>query len=327
MTVSTKVLSRSDIFKQLEEIPVHPARQNYLAMFSSWFGGITREVPLMLVPIDDHVVHRGDGIFEAIKCLDGRIYTLERHLARLERSARFVQMALPYSRTEIIDIIKETIRVGGSRDCLIRLYVTRGPGGFTTNPYECLSTQMYVVITTLKALAEEKFRSGVIMATSQIPVKEGAFATVKSCNYLANVLMRKEAVDAGVDFTVSVDPDGHLAESSTENFAIVTTERELLVPSFTRTLHGITISRVLELAQPLLHTGELKKIAESRFTLEQAYAASEAMFIGTTLDVISAVKFDGHTIGTGRPGPLARHFRELLLQDQKGGSEVIEVSF
>jgi len=66
--------------------------------------------------------------------------------------------------------------------------------------------------------------------TSHIPVKESFFAAIKNCNYLPNVLMKKEAVDINADFVVAFDARGFLAEGATENIGIVTKKKELLFP-------------------------------------------------------------------------------------------------
>ncbi len=65
---------------------------NYYAMYSSWWNGITTEPNLMVVPVDDHMVHRGDGLFETFKCVDGAVYNLEAHLARLENGAKVIAL-------------------------------------------------------------------------------------------------------------------------------------------------------------------------------------------------------------------------------------------
>ena len=67
----------------LEKLPRLPHHDNYLAMYSSVYGGIIQDPRLMLVPVDDHIVHRGDGIFEAFKSIDRKIYLLQSHLDRL----------------------------------------------------------------------------------------------------------------------------------------------------------------------------------------------------------------------------------------------------
>ena len=243
--------------QRLAEALVKPYHKNYLAMYSSVLGGVVTDPFLMTVPVDDHMVHRGDGIFEAFKCVNGNIYNLRAHLERLERSARAVHLTLPASLEHITDLVIGTIRVAGARDCLIRLFVSRGPGGFTTNPYECPSSQIYVVACNPSVYPKELSTEGVLIKSSSIPVKKSYFANIKSCNYLPNVLMKKEAVDAGVQYTVSIDENGFLGEGSTENIGLVTPNRTLKFPRFARILKGTTVTRVAELAESLVADGKL----------------------------------------------------------------------
>lgn len=284
-------------------------------MYSSWIGGIITDPALMIVPVDDHIVHRGDGIFEAIKFVNRKIYGLDRHLQRLQRSLEQVALK-PYWKVEDLkNIVIETCRASGIADGLIRLYCSRGPGGFTTNPYESIGDQLYVVITALKNPPDEKYQNGLVVRISELPAKETFWANIKSCNYLPNVMMKKESVDWGVDFTVSVDEQGNIAESSTENCAIISSTGEFLVPSFSRTLRGVTISRMMELAQPMISRGALAGIREAHFNVDEIYSAKEMMMMGTTMDVLPVVQFENKAIGAGVPGPVYHEFLKLIRED------------
>jgi branched-subunit amino acid aminotransferase/4-amino-4-deoxychorismate lyase len=299
---------------------VKPYHQNYLAMYSSILGGVVTHPFLMTIPLDDHMVHRGDGIFEAFKCVNGNIYNLQAHLERLERSARAVFLKLPATLREITALVIGTIRIAGARDCLIRLFVSRGPGGFTTNPYECPSSQLHIMVCAPSSYPDEYFTQGVAVKTSSIPIKKSYFANIKSCNYLPNVLMKKEAVDAGVHYTISIDENGFLGEGSTENIGMVTAERILKFPSFSRILRGTTVTRVAELAENLIDKGELKEVRFEPITLEEAYSGAEILLFGTTFDILPAVIFDGRALGSGSPGPIYHLLSELLQQDIQGNS-------
>ena len=304
----------------------HPSRTNYLAMYSTWFGGIVTDPGAMMVPVDDHMVHRGDAVFEAIKCVDRRIYALDRHLQRLQRSAEMIAMKPPVPFSEIRSICLETVRESGADTCLLRLFVSRGPGSFTPNPYDTISSQIYLVITSHKPLSADRYERGVSAKSSSIAVKEGFFATVKSCNYLPNVLMKKEAVDSGVDFTVSRDEAGHLAEGSTENFAIVSKSGDFLVPAFSRTLKGVTAVRAMELAEKHLAGGSLiKSVRNASIAESDVRDAREAMFLGTTLDCLPVTTFDGRTVGDGKAGPFCRALQSLIVEDMRTGPLVTAV--
>jgi branched-chain amino acid aminotransferase len=292
-----------------------PYHDDYLAMYSSVLGGVVTHPFLMMVPLDDHMVHRGDGIFEAFKCVNGNIYNLENHLERLERSARGVHLKLPGTKKQITDLVVGTIRIAGARDCLIRLFVSRGPGGFTTNPYECPSSQLYIVVCRPSPYPEEKRIQGVAIRSSKIPIKKSYFANIKSCNYLPNVLMKKEAADAGVDYTVSIDENGFLGEGSTENIGLVTQDQVLNFPRFSRILKGTTVTRAAELARSLVEAGELKQVVFEDLPLNEVYTAAEILLFGTTFDILPAVEFDGHPIGSGSPGRIYQMLHELLEVD------------
>ena len=321
----SRVIHRLDFdeaFRRLRQVR-QPYHASYLAMYSSWLGGVITEPGLMVVPIDDHLVHRGDGIFEAFKCVHGNIYALERHLDRLERSAEAISLALPTDRTDLVQTILATIRIARVSECVIRLFISRGPGGFSTNPYECPARQFYIVVTRLVTPSLDKYEQGVTLLSSRIPVKKAYFASIKSCNYLPNVLMKKEAEDAGVHYTVSIDEQGFMGEGSTENVGIITKQKEFLVPSFASVLRGTTITRMMELAGALVAEGTLTRIAESHLSVEQAYDAAEMMMFGTTFDVLPVVNYDGHTIGDGKPGPAFRRFLHLAHADMRLCTEML----
>ena len=322
MSEAVPTLSFDEVVDRLLQMK-EPYQRNYRAMYSSWYGGIITDPALMMVPIDDHLVHRGDGIFEALKSVDWRVYALERHLDRMEYSAKMSSHSLPLSRAQLTETILATVRAGNLADCTIRIFLSRGPGGFSASPYECPESQLYIVVTTLQTPSPEKYARGVSLRTSVIPVKNDYFATIKSCNYLPNVLMRKEAEDAGVDFTVSIDEQGFLAEGPTENIGIITLDRKFLVPRFDRILRGTTVSRAMELAESLLDAGDLARMGETDLTPEDAYHAAEMMMFGTSFDVLPVVNYDGHRIGDGQPGFFARKFRELLREDIHRCDEMI----
>ncbi len=321
MQETIRLLSFDEVVDRLVQMR-KPYQQNYKAMYSSWYGGIITDPALMMVPVDDHLVHRGDGVFEAFKCVDWKVYGLDRHLDRMDYSARMASLSLPFSRPQLFETILSTVRAANLPDCSIRMFLSRGPGGFSASPYECPDSQLYIVVTTLQTPAQEKYDLGVSLRSSFIPLKKDYFANIKSCNYLPNVLMRKEAEDAGVDFTVSIDEEGFLAEGPTENIGLITRSREFLVPRFDRILRGTTVSRALELAEPLLETGDLLRIGETDLTPEDAYGASEMMMFGTTLDVLPVVNYDGHHIGDGKPGYFARKLLELFREDMRSSPEM-----
>ncbi len=294
-----------------------PYQANYFAMYSSLYDGVVTDPLLMTLPIDDHMVHRGDGIFEAFKAVDGRIYNLKGHLDRLANSARGLSLAVPWSFAEMERIVVGTVRAGGRKECMIRVFVSRGPGGFGVNPYECPASQLYVVVTALGTPFMQLHPGGARLKTSMVPAKTAEMANIKNCNYAPNVLMKKEAVDAKVDFTIGFDENGHLTEGSTENLGIVTRDGRLLFPHLDRILTGTTMLRAMELAKEVIGKGMLKAVALADITHADMLAAAEVLVAGTTINIASAVELDGKVIADGKPGPVALALDELLRRDMR----------
>ena len=300
---------------------------NYLAMYSSIWQGLVTDPVLMTVPVDDHMVHRGDGVFEVFKTVNGKAYCMVPHLERLLRSAAPIYLEMPPEYDRIQEIIKMAARAGGNPDVLVRVMVSRGPGGFTANPTECPAGQLYVIISKLHHPAPEKREKGIRIVSAPIPIKVPPFANIKSCNYLINVLIKKYALDAGVDYAVTWDFEGFLAEGSTENAFLISEDNELLMPEFDRVLPGITARRVLDLARGLVDEGLLKAARTARIEKEQAEKAREVMLCGTTMDILPVVEWDGRTVGQGRPGEIFARLYELLIEDQTQNDDYLTPLF
>ena len=315
------LLSSDEALARLKALP-RPWAGDYLAMYSNWLGGIVTEPWLMSVPLDDHLVHRGDGVFEATKCLNGRIYLFERHLERLKRSATSIHLDLPLTRRELTALATAVVRAGGQRECMLRIFLSRGPGGFSTNPYECPQAGVYVVASRIHPPSEEIYALGANLGVSQVPAKSGFFAGVKSCNYLPNVLLKREAITHGWDFAICLDPDGYLAEGSTENMGLVDDGGTLLLPPPDNILEGTTAKRTVELAQGLVESGELAGVARRHLKVEELRTAAEVMLFGTTLDVLPVCRIDGKPVGDGQVGPVARKLRALILDDIANNPEM-----
>ncbi len=321
MTEHVPILDAAGWFEQIRTSQ-QPFHLGYYAMYSSFIGGIVTDPTLMSVPVDDHMVHRGDAVFETLKCVRGNIYNLAAHLVRLQHSLDLLSLALPFPEDELKDVIVQTVRAGENPDCLIRLLVSRGPGSLGVNPYDCPAPQVYVIVAELKPPFMIVHPKGARMSISSIPVKPSFFATIKSCNYLPNVLMKKEAVDAGIDFVVALDDEGHLAEGATENAAMVTTEGQLVFPPTDHILSGTTMARVAELAKSLVADGLLAEVTSRTITSSEMQDAREILVVGTTPNVTAVVEFEGQPVGEGKPGPAFERLSKALEEDILGNSKL-----
>jgi branched-subunit amino acid aminotransferase/4-amino-4-deoxychorismate lyase len=293
-----------------------PSWQGYLGFYSSWLGGYFREPWAMVLPLDDHGFHRGDGVFEAIR-IHGRAYfDLQMHLQRLENSARRIGMQLPKSLQQIQGIVVHLAKLCGTSSGLLRLYVTRGPGGFSPSPAEVTGHQIYAAITTLKSPSVTLYEHGCKAMISSIPAKDGHWSQIKSCNYLQNVMMKQECLARGFDFAVSVDDAGRLCEGATENLLVISAGGELIVPKFDYTLRGTTVSLVMQIAeQQLVQDGTLTGVRLGDVRPSDLLQAREAAFVGTTLGVLPITQVNESPIGTGKVGQVAKILHAQLLNE------------
>jgi len=297
------------------------------AMYSGLTSGITTDPALMMIPADDHLPQRGDGVFESLKCLNGRLYNAAAHLDRLELSCRGIGMNLPCPRAELLGIVCATIRAGEKRDCLIRILVSRGTENMGIDPALCNGPVLYVVVYRYTARIENGKLKPARVALSTVPIKPPQFATIKTCNYLPNVLMKLEANQRGLDFVISVDTNGNLGEGATENIGILTPENELLMPTPEYVLSGTTARRALDLAKILVADGTLKTAEYRNVTPAQAAQAKEIFIFGTTTDVTPVVEWEGLPVSNGNPGPVAEKLLSLLRTDMTPESETLTEVF
>lgn len=293
------------------------------AMYSSLTGGITTDPALMMIPADDHLPQRGDGVFESLKCLNGQLYNADAHLARLELSCKGIGMEPPCSRAGLTQIICDTIRAGGKRDCLVRVLVSRGTENMGIDPALCKGPALYVIVYQYKARIENGRLKPARAGLSKVPVKPPEYATIKTCNYLPNVLMKLEANQRGLDFVISVDPNGNLGEGATENVGILTPDNELLMPTPDYVLSGTTARRALDLAQTLVAGGTLTAAEYRDISPAQAAQAKEIFIFGTTTDVTPVIEWEGLPVGGGKPGPVAEKLLALLRSDMTPVSETL----
>ncbi len=291
-----------------------PNAEQYKAFYDHRVGAICNDGRLMLCPLDDHMATRGDGIFEAMKFVDRKLYQLDAHLKRMQGSAKRIDLTPPCTWERLREIVLEVARAADCKDAVVRIFIGRGPGGFTTNPHEPPFSTLYVVAHSFKGHSEEFFEKGVTGFKSSIPAKQPYMAQIKSVDYLPNVLIKKEAMEKGYDFGLVFDKAGFLAEGSTENAFIVDQQGTICVPEFTSSLRGTTLLRALDLIRdevPIM----FKNINE-----DEIYHAKELMVAGTTTDVVSVVRYNDRPIHDVRPGPVSHRMRQLVIEDiQKNG--------
>ena len=259
------------------------------------------------VPFMDRGFLFGDGVYEGVGVLHGRLIDNEAHLERLERSLNEVRIPNPYTRAEWTSLQEEIARRNGMTEGFIYFQVTRGVAErdffFPENasPTVAMFTQAKLIA---KAPAAE---TGIAVVT--VPDLRWERRDIKSISLLAQVLAKQAAKEAGAQEAWLVE-DGFVTEGGSSSAFIVTTSGSIVVrPLSHAILPGITRKSLLRLSKE----GGIA-LEERRFTVEEAYEAAEAFLTSASNFVLPVVSIDGRPVASGKPGPITRRLRELYLQ-------------
>ncbi|MBI5767076.1 MAG: branched-chain-amino-acid transaminase [Verrucomicrobia bacterium] len=266
------------------------------------------------VSVFDHGLLYGDGVFEGIRLYGGNVFRLEEHLERFEYSAKAILLTLPLSRKELVDVTCETCRQNGLTDAYIRLVATRGVGDLGLAPWLCAKPSLFCIASKISLYPKEYYDNGLAIVT--VPTRRiGPAAlppTIKSLNYLNNILGKIEAKQFGALEAIMLNEQGYVAECTADNVFIVH-KGEILTPSASQgALKGVTRSTIFDIAQEIG-----VPIREVNMTRYDVWCADECFLTGTGAEVIPVVKLDGREIGAGKPGPITQRvlasFRRRVL--------------
>lgn len=277
----------------------------------AWLDGAFVPLAEARVPVLDRGFLFADGVYEVTAVLDGRLIDSAHHLARLERSAAALEIALPLPPAEIEAIERALIERNGLDQGGVYLQLTRGVGEreFLTAPEHptlLMFTQARDVIGNPAA------ETGIAVVT--MPDIRWNRRDIKSLMLLAQVLAKRAAAEAGAQEAWLVE-DGFVTEGASSTALIVDADGTLVTrPNSHAILPGCTRIGALEAAA---RAG--LRIEERAFTVEEALGAREAMLTSASNFVLPIVRIDGHAIGDGRPGPVAQRLRALYIEAARAG--------
>jgi branched-chain amino acid aminotransferase len=287
-----------------------------------WMDGTLVPWDQAQVHVLTHTLHYGLGVFEGIRCYEGRdgrsaIFRLREHVDRLFGSAHVLDLAMPWTREQLVEACCDTVRANRLRECYLRPIAFLGEGemGLSARP----ATRVAVAAWPWGAyLGDEGLRHGVRLKTSSFQRFHPNTMLTKAKavgHYVNSILAAQEARGAGYDEALLLDVDGYVSEASGENIFIVAQGVVKTTPLPT-VLGGITRDAVLRLLADLgIPT------REERFTRDEIYLADEAFFTGTAVEVTPVRELDGRRIGPGRPGPVTTQVQELFFSIVRGGHD------
>lgn len=254
----------------------------------------------------------GDGVWEAVRLHQGVLVFLEEHMERLWQGAATIGMRLPFSQRELEQTLEHTLASNRMNDGVhIRFMVTRGIKRTPSQDPRLLVTgPNLVVIPEYKRVSPTPILQGIKLFTSTIRRGSPDYLDPRlNCHSkLHEVMALVQAIEAGADEALMLDIHGFVATCNSTNFFIVR-KGEVWTSTGQYCMNGITRGKVLEVCRQHGVPSQ-----ERAFSLFDVYGADEAFVTGTFGGLTPVVNVDGRTIGSGSPGPMTAHLRQLYEQ-------------
>ena len=287
-----------------------------------WFDGQMVDWRDAKVHVLTHTLHYGMGVFEGVRAYhadDGAaIFRLQAHTDRLFRSAKIMNMDMPFSKDELNEAQLAAVRENNLDSAYLRPMVFYGSEGMGLRA-DNLKTHVIVAAWSWGAyLGQDALEKGIRIRTSSYTRHHVNISMCKAKangQYINSMLALSDALRDGYDEALLLDVDGFVAEGSGENFFMVY-DGVIYTPELTSALDGITRQTVIQLAQE-----EGYEVREKRITRDEVYVADEAFFAGTAAEVTPIRELDGRTIGCGSRGPVTEVLQKKYFDVVHGRSE------
>ena len=254
----------------------------------------------------------GDGVWEGLRLVKGKLISLDAHMDRLFEGARAIDLDIGLDRAGVIKAVQDTLDRNGMTDgAHIRLMVTRGIKKTPNqDPRFALGKPTIVIVAEYKTPLPEAKEKGYTLFTSTFRTTQpDQFDLRLNSHSRLNLIQALiQAIKAGADEALMLDPRGFVASCNSTNFFIVR-GRELWTSTSLYSFKGITQGNVLDAWRK---AGNVAK--ECDFTLAQVYSADEAFVTGTLGGVTAVTKIDGRTIGDGKAGKITKEASDLYLK-------------
>lgn len=263
-----------------------------------WMNGSLVDWEDAKIHVLTHSLHYGMGVFEGIRAYETptgpAVFRLTDHIERLFRSAKILMMDIPYSVAELVEATKATVRSSGLPSCYIRPLAYYGYGEMGLNTLPCTVDVAVACWSWGAYLGDDAATRGVRMKVSSWTRHDHNTmppAAKTTGNYVNSSLAKIEAIKAGYEEAVMLNPQGFVSECTGENI-FVARNGELISPSSeTGALEGITQDSVVTIAQDLGYN-----VRFGALTRSDLYLADEMFVCGTAAEVSAVNSVDDRDI-------------------------------
>lgn len=265
-----------------------------------------RLMPLADATIDIHDggVYFGDGIYEVLRLVRGRLFARQAHMDRFAYSLNEMGMRERVDMDSVNRRIDQALDATSLTDAVVYFQITRN------RPERSLIIPDNWQPQFLLTLCQAPPRCTETIKMISHRDERWKRCNIKSLNLLANVMAKQAARNAQVDDAMLVDEKGFVTESTSSSIIAIENQTLWTAPLTANILASVTRNLVLGWAKQL----DLE-VCEKSFTLKQALAADELFVVGTSTEVLAITELDGHPIANGKKGEMASKFHQLLLNE------------
>lgn len=258
------------------------------------------------ISVNDRAVYYADAVYEVCITYDGKVFLLDEHLDRLERSLRGIRIDYALDRRFLTDLFDEGIRKAGYEETLIYLQIGRGITQREKKfPEEATPTLMMTFREKLHIPRHRRERG---IEAILVPDQRWAHCNYKTTMLLPNVLAHQKAHDCGKNDAIFFDSEKKtVREATAANVFIVQGDRLATPEESPRILSGTVRRYVIGLA---VRNG--LEVDERPVAVDELLAANEVFLTGTTAEVMAVVRVDDRPIGEGVPGAVTRRLYQLF---------------
>ena len=276
-------------------------------------GALVLRSEARISPLDRGFLY-GYGLFETVRSYGGRVFRLDRHMARLMHSSGELGLASLLDAVELEQAIYKTLEANKLLDARIRLTVAAGEGERGLSPPTSGKITILVVAEKL-TLPSHIYQQGIRAAiVSTRRNSQSLLPAIKSLNYLEGLIARAEAAALGADEAIMLNDRGYVSECSSSNIFLVVTGKLLTASLDSGILPGVTREVVLELAHELGI-----EAMEGDIPPSDLLKADEVFITTSVREIVPVVTVDGRAVGLGKPGGVARRlmaaYKELVQRE------------
>ena len=284
-----------------------------------WFDGKFVKWEDAYVPVYTHALHYGTAVFEGIRGYGANnnvfIFRLKEHMERLLRSAHIYSLTVNHSAKELSDATIELLTRNNMKESVyIRPLTFVGTHGIDLNVTKDSPTHTIIVAFPFAKYFKGDGLKARVSSWRRISDQTTPPLAKAAGNYLNSVLATQECRRDGYDESILLDVAGNVSEASGENVFLVRNSK-IYTPSFADSaLEGITRESAMKIAMDMGYT-----VIERSIPRAELYMADEIFLTGTAAEIVSVTSVDGHSIGTGKEGPVSKSIRQTYEKIVNGG--------